>query len=69
MSAEILAPAVDDAFWFEKSKEIVDNALSRRDKAAETLCSLIAWLSSLYTGCLWAFSSTRGCRGRSGTST
>ena len=42
-------PRVDDQFWFDISKQIVEGALTRRDEAAAKLQKLIAWLWAIYT--------------------
>lgn len=43
-------PQVDDAFWFDYSKKLVENAIERRDQAAGKLQKLVLWLWGIYTG-------------------
>ena len=42
-------PQVDDQFWFDTSKELVQKSLSSVDAAADKLQSLIGWLWGIYT--------------------
>lgn len=42
-------PTVDDQFWFDFSKEMVESASTTRNKAAAKLQQLIAWLWGVYT--------------------
>jgi len=42
-------PGVDDAFWFETSKEWVKTAVSDRDKMAEKVETWIKWIWPIYT--------------------
>lgn len=42
-------PQVDDQFWFEHSKSLVSNAVSKRDEATQRIQSLTAWLWTIYT--------------------
>lgn len=43
-------PQVDDAFWFDYSKKLIENAIERRDQAAAKLQKLVLWLWGIYTG-------------------
>jgi hypothetical protein len=46
---ESVRPLVDDRFWFESSKEMVQNATSSRNEAAAKLQTMIAWFWGIYT--------------------
>jgi hypothetical protein len=42
-------PRINDAYWFDYSKSIVDGALKARDDAADKLQAFVGWLWVLYT--------------------
>lgn len=42
-------PEIDDAYWFNYSKTIVDGALKSRDDAADKLQTFVGWLWTVYT--------------------
>lgn len=42
-------PAIDDQFWFDVSKEMVESAISKRNEAAAKLQKFIVWLWGIYT--------------------
>ena len=42
-------PQVNDGYWFNYSKALVDGALKSRDDVAEKLQAFVGWLWSLYT--------------------
>jgi hypothetical protein len=44
-----IVPQVDDAYWFDFSKKVVDTAITRRDEAAGNLQKLVLWLWGIYT--------------------
>lgn len=44
-----VVPKIDDQYWFEFSKTLLDSAVSRREKAADTLQKLVVWLWGIYT--------------------
>jgi hypothetical protein len=44
-----ISPAIDDAYWFAYSKEIVERALASRNEQAAKFQNLIAWLWAIYT--------------------
>jgi hypothetical protein len=44
-----IKPKIDDAFWFDYSKTIVENAQDNRAKAAEKLKDFVKWLWPIYT--------------------
>lgn len=47
--SESIGPRIDDAYWFEWSKEHLDTSLERRDAALATLQKLVLWLWGIYT--------------------
>lgn len=42
-------PKVDDQFWFDKSADMVDSAVSKRNEAAAKLQKFLVWLWGIYT--------------------
>jgi len=46
---QTISPAIDDAYWFAYSKEIIEKSLGSRNDQAAKLQNLIAWLWGIYT--------------------
>jgi hypothetical protein len=42
-------PLIDDRYWFEYSKALIDSSVERRDQAAAALQKLVTWLWGIYT--------------------
>lgn len=47
--SESVKPTVDDRYWFELSKEMVQTATSSRNEAAAKLQTMTVWLWGIYT--------------------
>jgi hypothetical protein len=47
--SETVRPALDDAYWFAYSKELVDKAITSRNEQAARLQNLVVWLWGIYT--------------------
>lgn len=48
-TSESVKPQVDDQYWFEFSKKMVDSGVTSRNEAAAKLQTLIVWLWGIYT--------------------
>src|SRR5262245_59467593 len=47
--ADDVAPKVNDAFWFDWSGKLVDNAVASYDEAAKRFQELASWALGIYT--------------------
>jgi len=47
--AQRTVPRVNDQYWFDWSKSLVDSTITRNDQAAEKLQTLAGWLWGIYT--------------------
>jgi len=44
-----ILPTIDDRYWFEFSRSLLDSAITRRENAADALQKLVIWLWGIYT--------------------
>ena len=47
--SQTVKPLIDDAYWFDYSKELVEGKQGKRDAAAAALQKLVVWLCGIYT--------------------
>jgi hypothetical protein len=45
----IVPPTLDDKYWFNYSKELVDKAIASRNEQAARFVTLVGWLWTIYT--------------------